>query len=108
MGILPLVGSGVLSSLITSRALTSRTKAELQVTSQMIAKRRKAIDQRHHQKIFEPFHSFFSQEGEEEGKERKGLGLAIVRKIVQAHGGEIWVESKPGQGASFHFTLRKN
>ena len=34
-----------------------------------------------------------------------GLGLAFCRLAVQAHGGRIWVDSEPGQGAAFHFTL---
>jgi signal transduction histidine kinase len=34
-----------------------------------------------------------------------GLGLAIARELVRAHGGNIWLESKPGAGATFRFTL---
>jgi signal transduction histidine kinase len=34
-----------------------------------------------------------------------GLGLHICRKIVEAHGGQIFAESKPGEGACFTFTL---
>ena len=44
-------------------------------------------------------------QGRRDGRSGVGLGLTISRGIILAHGGRIWVESVPGRGATFHFTL---
>lgn len=39
------------------------------------------------------------------GGEEHRLGVAITRRIVEAHGGQVWVESEVGRGSTFFFTL---
>jgi two-component system phosphate regulon sensor histidine kinase PhoR len=41
------------------------------------------------------------------GEEGFGLGLATVKRIIDSHGGRLWVDTAPGQGATFYFTLPK-
>jgi light-regulated signal transduction histidine kinase (bacteriophytochrome) len=59
------------------------------------------IDPKYAQEIFKPFRRLHGR-GEYEGS---GIGLAICRKIVERHGGKIWVDSEPGKGAHFRFTI---
>ncbi|MCF8061908.1 MAG: PAS domain S-box protein [Deltaproteobacteria bacterium] len=59
------------------------------------------IEERYMEQIFKPFHRLHGR-GEYEGA---GMGLAICRKIVERHGGDIRVESEEGQGSVFIVTL---
>jgi signal transduction histidine kinase len=48
----------------------------------------------------------FERLHQDDGIEGHGLGLASVRKIVEQHGGRVWAEGHPGQGACFWFSLK--
>jgi signal transduction histidine kinase/CRP-like cAMP-binding protein len=54
-------------------------------------------------RIFEEFHQADSSSTRKKGG--TGLGLAIAKRIIELHGGRLWVESTPGQGATFRFTV---
>jgi PAS domain S-box-containing protein len=53
--------------------------------------------------VFDEFHQLGSKE--QGTKEGTGLGLAITRRLIEQHGGRIWLESEPGKGSRFTFTL---
>ncbi len=55
------------------------------------------------QKIFEEFQQADSATPAKKGG--TGLGLSIAKRIIEMHGGRIWVESSPGQGSTFRFML---
>ncbi len=54
-------------------------------------------------KIFEEFQQADSSITRKKGG--TGLGLSIAKRIIEMHGGRIWVESEPGKGSTFCFTL---
>lgn len=59
------------------------------------------ISAEHHEAIFEMFRRLHARQH----YEGTGAGLSIVRKIIDGHGGQIWLESQPGSGTTFYFTL---
>ena len=61
------------------------------------------IEEHNFENIFHLFHTGRSQKH----PESTGIGLAIVKKIVEGSGGKIWLESVVGQGSEFFFTLPK-
>ncbi len=62
------------------------------------------IDPKHHENIFKLFKRLHAQEKYGGGT---GAGLAIAKKMVEKHGGRLWVESSLGHGATFYFALPK-
>ena len=82
---------------ITIRARAKGSKVMIEVED-----RGGGLSPEEQERIFQPYHRV------EQDRQRfagLGLGLAICKQIVEAHGGEIWVESRVGQGSKFSFTL---
>jgi signal transduction histidine kinase len=61
------------------------------------------IEEKYFDRIFQMFQTLAPSNG----GESTGIGLAVVKKIVQMHGGAVWVRSRPGRGSTFFFTLPK-
>lgn len=77
--------------------VSARTAADGKMAHVTVSDRGPGLDAQALEKIFEPFFTTKAS--------GLGMGLTISRAIVEAHGGELWFESSPGTGASFHFTL---
>jgi signal transduction histidine kinase len=57
----------------------------------------------YHQRVFDPFFQVDNSSTREYGG--TGLGLSIVKRFIEAHGGNVWLESREGSGSTFYFTL---
>lgn len=85
---------------LTLRRIGDRAPAVVEIT---VADRGPGVTPELAQRIFEPF--FRGPEGQARHVSGTGLGLAVSKGIVEAHGGQIWVEPNAGGGAAFHLTL---
>lgn len=77
-------------------SITGRSEGDQ--THLMVVDTGPGIPQEDIDRIFDPFYT-----GSEGGG--MGLGLSIVKNIVEAHGGDVWVESEPGEGTTFHIRV---
>ena len=76
-------------------------RAEKAVTELVVRDHGIGIAPEHHGRIFEPFRRLHS----DTDFEGSGIGLAICRKVVERHGGQVWMEIPPEGGSHFRFTL---
>ncbi len=82
--------------------ITIRTRAKGSKVTVEVEDQGEGLSEEEQEKIFLPYHRV------EQDRQRfsgLGLGLAICKQIVEAHRGKIWVQSRPGRGSKFSFTL---
>lgn len=85
---------------VSARVMNSATSPEIEVS---VSDTGLGIDRKAQAKLFEPFTQVDASTARRTSG--TGLGLSICRHLVELHGGRIWVDSAPGQGSTFFFTL---
>jgi signal transduction histidine kinase len=86
-----------------SRIEFGKKKEDTQITTFFVRDNGVGFDMQHVGKLFSPFQRLHTT-AEFPGT---GIGLVIVRRIIERHGGHVWAEGKPGEGATVYFTLHK-
>lgn len=84
-------------------AVTATVTADSDFASCSIADRGRGVPPEKLDMIFEPFQQVDASDAREKGG--TGLGLPIAKRLIEQHGGRLWVESVPGEGSCFTFTL---
>lgn len=62
------------------------------------------IEEKYHEKVFQLFQTLSPHDE----FESTGVGLTLVKRIVEMYGGRVWIESRPGEGSTFYFTWPRN
>ncbi|GAC1347166.1 MAG: hypothetical protein NVSMB27_12000 [Ktedonobacteraceae bacterium] len=104
--------SKVVANLVSNAVRYSPAGGEIFLTSQLegdavrVSVRDQGVGIPSHafERIFEPYNRI--EAGTSRYIKGTGLGLPVVRQIIQMHGGQVWVESIVGQGSTFHFTVQ--
>ena len=103
----------ILNNLVSNAIKYSHRKTEVEITAEMTIEGEmaiKIIDQGQgipddeQCKLFQPFTR--TSVATTSGESSNGLGLCIVKRLVEGHGGRIWVDSKSGSGSTFAFTVK--
>jgi len=100
----------ILRNLVDNAAKYSPENSEIRVSARLenehiivgVSDQGKGISLEDQERLFAPFERLQESSATKEGL---GLGLLVCRRLVEAHGGKIWVESESGSGSKFWFTL---